>query len=682
MPVRRRGARGGSKRDSGAAGDRSVAGLKPNINEVLNAIESLYFDQLKPLGRILRKRIAENYAPEEPLGSRLPEIDVLHLHQTCLSCPSLHVQPEEAGDWSAVFVGRPQNFVDIFSRQDPFPETCWMQAAAYFGSLPPHDMQLPGGRYTCAQLLMERDLAFIRGMTLGQVCLFVELGISQRKVLGYSEGSVVPYAHSTSKVKEQRAISHQTAADVGEQCCDGVPGPVTVATWPTARSCLRELLQGAGGCRREPAAVAMSNLKRLLRTHFAVELSETALGHSKLSELLQDQRFADICRVELRGNGYTVVQNQETCSFVNALWQPVQPLDLDEDSDEEMPPSRLPMFGLGAELALASPRTPSNGLLSIATPMYSPGVPPSWTRGAWAGKFTSEAPVGHPLRDVAEAPQRSGPAQADYECMPLLSPGASPWPLPRPPLATDGSTVAEEAFLPEAVTQRWKIQNTFVHVATVPLTPVTRPRSCSCVEAYMCSSPVELPMLSNQTSYSLQSMCCAADGSISEECSPQGRSLRSTAASPSSTMRKVQNTFIHSAPLPQTPLGRRRAYSCGAPAEIEKAEMYTCSFSVEAPTSSSLLASLRGDDYDSACSTADGRVSEKGSSEDARSRRSSLSSVACTDQPVHIESEPHKVFVPALPRFDCSALALDDMQGESAVVAGSPLVRRLATPLH
>jgi len=40
------------------------------------------------------------------------------------------------------------------------------------------------------------------------------------------------------------------------------------------------------------------------------ELSETMLGHSKLSELLQDCRFGDICDVRLDTNGYTVVQRQ------------------------------------------------------------------------------------------------------------------------------------------------------------------------------------------------------------------------------------------------------------------------------------------------------------------------------------------------------------------------------------
>ncbi|CAE8642229.1 unnamed protein product, partial [Polarella glacialis] len=41
---------------------------------------------------------------------------------------------------------------------------------------------------------------------------------------------------------------------------------------------------------------------------FSIELSETMLGHSKLSELLQDERFADVCSVKLEGHGYIVVQ--------------------------------------------------------------------------------------------------------------------------------------------------------------------------------------------------------------------------------------------------------------------------------------------------------------------------------------------------------------------------------------
>merc|ERR1719236_201289 len=54
--------------------------------------------------------------------------------------------------------------------------------------------------------------------------------------------------------------------------------------------------------------VPLSNVKRLLKSKFCIELSETMLGHSKLSELLQDDRFGDICAVKLQKHGYTVIQ--------------------------------------------------------------------------------------------------------------------------------------------------------------------------------------------------------------------------------------------------------------------------------------------------------------------------------------------------------------------------------------
>lgn len=44
-----------------------------------------------------------------------------------------------------------------------------------------------------------------------------------------------------------------------------------------------------------------------------MELSETALGHSKLSELLQDPRLEDICNVRLHGHGYVVVPLAPGC---------------------------------------------------------------------------------------------------------------------------------------------------------------------------------------------------------------------------------------------------------------------------------------------------------------------------------------------------------------------------------
>jgi hypothetical protein len=52
-----------------------------------------------------------------------------------------------------------------------------------------------------------------------------------------------------------------------------------------------------------------------------MELSETAFGYSKVSDLLQDQRFQDICQVQLQGHGYVVVRKMppNVISLFNGL---------------------------------------------------------------------------------------------------------------------------------------------------------------------------------------------------------------------------------------------------------------------------------------------------------------------------------------------------------------------------
>jgi len=47
-------------------------------------------------------------------------------------------------------------------------------------------------------------------------------------------------------------------------------------------------------------------VKRLFRSRFQLELSETSLGHARLCDLLQDDRFSDVCRVKFQTNGYVV----------------------------------------------------------------------------------------------------------------------------------------------------------------------------------------------------------------------------------------------------------------------------------------------------------------------------------------------------------------------------------------
>jgi hypothetical protein len=157
-------------------------------------------------------------------------------------------------------------------------------------------------------------LSFLGGYTLGQVCHIVQLAMSEKKLLGYYDGAVVPYGRSQSMMKERCAVQQQPRGDACEEAA-----ALALATWESARSCLRSILEEAarvaadvneeaGGTGGQPGAVPLSNVKRQFRTQFHLELSETTLGHSKLSSLLQDNRFEDICSVRLDGQGYTVIQ--------------------------------------------------------------------------------------------------------------------------------------------------------------------------------------------------------------------------------------------------------------------------------------------------------------------------------------------------------------------------------------
>merc|ERR1711904_218250 len=155
---------------------------------------------------------------------------------------------------------------------------------------------MPGGRYACAQELASRQLYFFAGHTLGQICQIVQLAISQKRLLGYSEGCLVPYVFSQSMVKEQRATQQKPIATRGSR---------PLATWGKVREVVQHILNNA--MIQKADTVPLANVKRIFRSQFRVELSETSLGYSKLSELLRDAFLSDLCIVELRQSGYVII---------------------------------------------------------------------------------------------------------------------------------------------------------------------------------------------------------------------------------------------------------------------------------------------------------------------------------------------------------------------------------------
>jgi len=191
--------------------------------------------------------------------------------------------------------------VDFYGVEDPFPEALWSEIAAYFAQLNGEEGLLPGGRYACAQAMVQRRVTCIRGMSLGQVCHLVQLALGHRKILCYNNGAIAPYRQSQSHVKDSAAAQQSSCISTAGA---HAASELRIATWETARDCLRQILDGAAASGRD--YVPLSNIKRVFRSRFSLELSETTFGHARLSDLLQAAAFQDICTVQLLDRGYVV----------------------------------------------------------------------------------------------------------------------------------------------------------------------------------------------------------------------------------------------------------------------------------------------------------------------------------------------------------------------------------------
>jgi len=282
---------------------KPVATLAVTRAELHSAIETLYADELKPYGRILRKRLAErnvNSGKEVELGllRKFSESDV-----------QLQIASEEGGEWSALFAGAPEPFVDVYSKEDMYSESTWQAASDYFEALSTEEGVLPGGRYACAQTLSSRCLPFFKDFTLGRICHFVQIAISTRKVLGYLNGGVTSYSRSHSCMKDKAASDQASCAQAA------IVSELTIASWKDAKRCLKQILTES--LQAGVDQVPLSNIKRICRSQYQIELSETSLGHSKLSDFLQDEKLSNICTVRLLDQGYFVIPQFELSDSVS-----------------------------------------------------------------------------------------------------------------------------------------------------------------------------------------------------------------------------------------------------------------------------------------------------------------------------------------------------------------------------
>lgn len=272
----------------------------PSEAELLAAVHSLCADELKPFGRVILKRLREHAAEAEAVAHGLPSdavepesmprIDPKELRKLCEACQSICVSAEEGKEYSAVPRAQPMQFVEVCSPHDTYAPSLWVGFVACLKSLIEEGSTLPCGRYACALALIRRQVPCFAGLSLGRVCHVVQLAISQKRLLGHRDGRLVPYELSDECAKEQCALRQQPFSSKKAETASVLP----VATWETTCACLRQMLstpESSG----EVGVLPLSDVKRLFRRHFSLELNETALGYTRVFDLLQDVRLRDVC---------------------------------------------------------------------------------------------------------------------------------------------------------------------------------------------------------------------------------------------------------------------------------------------------------------------------------------------------------------------------------------------------
>lgn len=357
----------------GRSGERKGSKSSKVITQedILHAIESLYDDEICPHSRILKRRLVEL---KVNTGLRTIDINTSSLHSAVSACLRLRVSDAGCGDWMALLCDRPSNFVDVHNPSDEeYPPQLLPAFGAYVASLAdredPEEYRLPSSRYACARALHSCQLPFFEGYSLGRICHIVQLAISQKSIFGYRDGALVPYAMSRCLQKKQHAEYNAPVSIVAGNC-----SALPFADWSTTRACMAEIMEAARYSTE--GAERLANIKRIFRARYELELSETMLGHTKLSELLSDPQLHDLCRIELRNGGYAVVPAELMSVPAADQYCNAPPTDCGAMGAEQydgvsatMEPMHVNAFGLQLNLA--------------PEPAVDPAVKSAWKAAPW-----------------------------------------------------------------------------------------------------------------------------------------------------------------------------------------------------------------------------------------------------------------------------------------------------------
>jgi hypothetical protein len=243
---------------------------------LLDAVNSLYDDELKPTLGLLRRRLKELY------DVYLPAQDVRKLVQVFVEANIMRVNGCE-NDLEVMLTSRPSgSLVDPMDPDEPYDPEIFQRMQVFMdvvAAVDP-DRLYRGGRYGMAQQLRSVEMPELRRFSLGRVCHIVQRAI-ERKIVGYRKrGSLAPYRLSDAFLKSTEESHYLLQADLP-----------TIKTMAELRAALTMLWMNP----KHHQGVALSQVKDELKQSAKRSLSEHLLGYGKLSQLFTAPELAGSC---------------------------------------------------------------------------------------------------------------------------------------------------------------------------------------------------------------------------------------------------------------------------------------------------------------------------------------------------------------------------------------------------
>lgn len=257
------------------------------------ALESLYKDRIKPVSSYVRGRLKERSCSPIIVKSF---VELYIQHTDLFTVEKASSKEDEA---TILLVTAPSWFkgwIDIDSSDDTYDETMWGELTKFFDG----GDSFAGGRYGMARELLQRELAFLAPLTLGEICHIVQLSIQKRKLIVYHRKMLKPV----------QSTPEQPASTTGVVSGGGA---------------LEEIMDVDQLCRltfrmlaRHPQGIRLDRMKQTLKNEFSCQLNEMRLQCSKLIELFRLEPLKSSFALENDGKAF-IVRSGDSALFTERV---------------------------------------------------------------------------------------------------------------------------------------------------------------------------------------------------------------------------------------------------------------------------------------------------------------------------------------------------------------------------